>query len=306
MDAAVDTGGASVGGEVSAAAAPTGDAGQIKPSGGEKAPAKGASQSHASTKETVVTAPSWVEGLKPEHKEYVSTKGFQDPSSVLESYINLEKLRGVPQERLLKLPESAEAEGWGEVYSKLGKPATPEGYGILPAEGADPAFSNWAKESFHKLNFTETQAKGLLEKFNDFNATQAMAEKEQYDSNLKKQEMSLRKDWGAAYHQNVANAQRAQSAFNLPETAIAALEKTMGLDGLMKFMNDIGSKIGEHSFVGGERQSGFGEGVLTPDQAKAKIGALKRDHSFTKKFLAGDVDAKNKMSRLHEMAYPSD
>jgi hypothetical protein len=131
-----------------------------------------------------------------------------------------------------------------------------------------------------------------------------MAAKEAYDNSIKKQEMDLRKDWGAAYHQNVANAQRAAQTFGLPDKAIQALEKTIGFDGVMKFMSDIGGKIGEHGYVAGGRSQSFGEtNVLTPDQARARIQTLKRDHDFVKKYAAGDSEARNKIDRLHQMAY---
>lgn len=246
----------------------------------------------------------WTSTLSPELKEYVNTKGFKDPVSVLDSYRNLEKLRGVPQDRLIKLPESAEDTGWADVYAKLGKPSTPEGYGIEVADGEDRGFADWAKSTFHKMNMTTDQAQGLLDSFNAYNEAVMAKESEDYGEIVKKQEMDLRKDWGAAYHQNVANAQRAQREFGMPDEGVAALEKAIGFDGLMKFMNAVGSQIGEAAYVDGQRNGGFGEEKLTPDQAKAKIQALKKDADFTSKYTSGDASAKEKMSRLHQMAYP--
>jgi len=47
----------------------------------------------------------WYAGIADEGlRGYVQTKGFKDPGALAESYRNLEKLQGVPQERLLKLP----------------------------------------------------------------------------------------------------------------------------------------------------------------------------------------------------------
>lgn len=256
-----------------------------------------------SSSTTSANTKSWIEGFSPEQADYIATKGFQSPQAVLESYMNLEKLRGVPQERLLKLPESPDADGWQAVYSKLGKPETPEGYDIQVAEGGDENFAKWAKEAFHKLNLTKSQAQGFIEKLVDYNTQNEITATEQYKANVQKQEMNLRKEWGSAYHQNVANAQRAYKAFGIPDNAVAALEKEMGFDGLMKLMNDIGSKMGEDAYIDGVRSREFGD-VLTPEQARAKISNLKRDSEFTKKFLAGDTEARAKMSRLHQMAYP--
>ena len=65
--------------------------------------------------------------------------------------------------------------------------------------------------------------------------------------------------------------------------------------------------MGEAGYIAGNPTTGFGDSaILTPEQAMAQIKHVKSDPVFTAKFLAGDGDAKAKMSRLHKMAYPSD
>jgi hypothetical protein len=65
---------------------------------------------------------SWLDALDADGKNYVSKKGFKEPKDVLQSYINLEKLHGVPQDRLLKLPETLEGDDAAPLWEKLGKP----------------------------------------------------------------------------------------------------------------------------------------------------------------------------------------
>ncbi len=247
---------------------------------------------------------NWTDSLNPEFKEYVASKGFKDTAAVLDSYRNLEKLHGVPRERLLKLPDTAEASEWNEVYTKLGKPASPDGYGLKVAEGGDPSFTNWAKDAFHKLNFTSEQGQKLIQQFQDFSNAQDTAAKEQYTASIQNQNAALQKEWGAAYNQNVARAQAAYRTFGLPDPAVKALEGAIGFDGVMKFMHSLGAKLGEHAFVGGDGANNFGETVLTPAQASAKIDALKMDASFRDRYLKGDVKAKDEMERLHKQANP--
>lgn len=250
----------------------------------------------------------WTDSLSPELQEYVTTKGFKDPTTVLESYRNLEKLRGVPQDRLLKLPDSPDAPEWKDVYSKLGTPATPNDYGLEPSEGGDENFLNWAKETFHGLNLTKDQAHKLVEKFNEYAVQKTQTSQTDYSENVKTQEMELKKEWGSAYHQNIAQAQAAARAFDVPGEAIDALEKSIGFDGTMKFLSNIGKKLGEAAFHGGNQRQGFGEAgeILSPSQAQAKITALKQDPTFVQKYLAGETAAKERLSRLHKMAYPDD
>ncbi len=262
-------------------------------------------QAPAPAQAAAPAAGKWTDSLNPEFKEYVTAKGFQDPAAVLDSYRNLEKLHGVPRERLLKLPETAEASEWNEVYSKLGKPATPDGYGLKASEGGDPAFTDWAKGTFHKLNLTSEQGQKIVQQFQEFTSAQETEAKAQYTADIQKQNATLQKEWGAAYNQNVARAQQAYRTFGLQDNAVKALETAIGFDGVMKFMHSLGEKIGEHSFVAGDGAQTFGEGsVLTPDQARSKIDALKMDGSFRDRYLKGDVKARAEMERLHKQANP--
>lgn len=250
--------------------------------------------------------PSWTDTFDADSKEYIRQKGFADQKALLESYRNLEKLRGVPQERLLKLPEASDEKGMAEVFEKLGKPATAEGYGLQPKDPNNPGFTNWAKDTFLKLNLTAEQGQKLVEQFNAFNEQQEAAANEEHTNKVQGQVTGLKKEWGAAYNQNVAAAQAAYRRMGIPDAAVDSLEKSIGFDGVMKLFHSMGTKIGEHSFVGGERE-GFGEGaILSPVEAQARIKALKADQGFIKRYTEGDTKARQEMERLHKMAHPTD
>lgn len=251
----------------------------------------------------------WTDAFDPDTKEYVTQKGFQDPKAVIESYRNLEKLRGVPQERLLKLPETGDEKGWKEVYEKLGKPATPEGYGLQAKDPNNTGFVDWAKTTFDRLNLTAQQGQELVAQFNAFNEAQEKTTNESHTAAVQGQVLSLKKEWGAAFEQNVAAAQAAYRRMGIPDKAIDALEKTMGFDGVIKMFHGIGAKVGEHAFIDGGGQgkgAGFGDLILAPGEAQAKIKALKADPGFVERYVKRDAGAVAEMERLHKMAYPTD
>lgn len=264
--------------------------------------AKGAPASAANGK--------WTDSFDSDTKDYVTQKGFTDPKAVLESYRNLEKLRGVPQERLLKLPEptaGADAPEWSDVFSKLGKPATPEGYGLNPKDPNNAGFTDWAKATFHKNNLTSAQGQELVKDFNAFNENQMKAENAAHTAAVQEQSTKLRQEWGAAYQQNVNRAMAAYRQLGIPDAAIDSLEKSIGHDGVMKLFADLGSKVGEPAFVNGDGPQNFGEGsILTPDQANARIKALKQDQSWASEYLKGSVKHRAEMTRLMKMANPTD
>lgn len=251
----------------------------------------------------------WTEALDPDLREYVTNKGFQDPKAVLESYRNLEKLRGVPQDRLLKLPEAQDAPEWNDVYSKLGKPATAEGYNLVPKDAKDPsavAFTNWAKDTFLKNNLSAQQGQELVKEFEAYNQTQEMEANAAHTAAVQEQNMKLRKEWGAAYQQNINRAQAAYRQLGIPDAAVDSLEKSIGFDGVMKLFSELGNKVGEHTYIDGDGPSNFGNTLLTPEQANAKIKALKQDQSWTSEYLKGSVKHKSEMERLLKMANPTD
>lgn len=254
--------------------------------------------------------PKWTDSFDADMKEYVTAKGFQDPKAVLESYRNLEKLRGVPQDRLLKLPEAGSAEydkAMGEVFEKLGKPATVEGYGISPKDPNNAAFTDWAKSTFHKHNLTAAQGQALVNEFNAFNEAQESAAKAAHTEKVQAQVGVLKKEWGGAYNQNVARAQAAYRQFGIPDAAIDSLEQSIGFDGVMKLFHRLGTQIGEQEFITGSTNTPIGKDlVLTPEQANARIKALKQDGEWVRRYLAKDVKAVEEMSRLMQMANPTD
>jgi hypothetical protein len=249
----------------------------------------------------------WTDSFDTDTKDFVTQRGFQDPKAVIESYRNLEKLRGVPQDRLLKLPEAPDAPEWNDVYSKLGKPASPEGYGLKPKDPNASGFTDWAKTAFHKLNLTTAQGQELVNQFNEYNSAQDAESRAKHETAVQDQTMKLKKEWGSAFQQNIGRAKEAYRQLGIPDAAIDSLEKSIGFDGVIKLFHDLGTKVGEASFISGDVGSSYGEGsILTPDQANARIRALKQDGDFVQRYLKNEVKAKEQMARLIKMANPAD
>jgi len=245
----------------------------------------------------------WFKGFNDDLKGYVQTKGFKDPQSVVESYKNFEKLMGAPKDKLLRLPEKADAPEWNDVYSKLGRPQDPKGYEFTLPETMDKEFEGWAKENFHKLGLTKKQGEDLIKGYVELNTSKETAFNSQIQAKAQEQEANLKKEWGAAFDQNIQVAKKAATQFGLDGKMIDNLESALGYDGVMKFLSTIGSKIGEAGFVDSNSAKGFG-GAMTPEQARFEISSLKTDTEFGKKYSSGDVEARRRLDQLHKWAYP--
>lgn len=246
-------------------------------------------------------APSdWTTGFNDDLKGYVQNKGFKDPSTVVDSYRNLEKLLGA-KEKLVRLPDKDDdMEGWNGVYQKLGRPEKPEDYGF---KMQDEAFGKWAQGTFHELGLSAKQAEKLVEKWNGFAEGTLKTKTESYQQKLNQEAESLKKEWGAAYDQQIAVAKRAAQGLGVSPEQIDGLEQVMGFAGVMKFMSSLGSKLGEGKFVGSDSgQTGFG--TLTPEAAKNRIQTLRQDPGFVDRYIKGDAAAREEMDKLHRWANP--
>lgn len=248
--------------------------------------------------------PDWTTGFNDDHKGFVGNKGWKNPSEVVDSYRNLEKLVGAPQDQILKLPKSdAEAAEWEPVYNRLGRPATPDAYKLEVPKDGNPEFAKWASEQFHKEGLSEKQGQNIVKKWNEYMANTGRSTKEAYSAKIQGEQVALKKEWGAAYDQNIAVAQRAAREFGVDPKVISSIESSAGFNGTMKLFQAIGSKLGDANFHGGNGGNAGG-GALTPAQARDQIKALKGDPGFAAKYIAGDHGARQKMENLHKFAYP--
>lgn len=243
----------------------------------------------------------WYAGISDESlRGYVQTKGFKDPGALAESYRNLEKLQGVPQDRLLKLPEKADDPAWNEVYSRLGRPADAKGY-ELKFDG-DPAFAERFSGVFHKANITKAQAGVLNEAWNGYVAELLQTEEAARKQADEAQMTELKGKWGQKYDENVELGRRAGREFGLSEQEFTAISGSLGSSKTLELFQRIGAKMGEaepFNLQGGGQGSGFG---MSADGAKARIQSLMNDREWTGKYLNGGASEREEMTRLQKIA----
>lgn len=286
-----------------APAAPTGTTAPTDPT----APAPTAPT--ATTPGTVPVAPAAFDwntqpGMDDDAKGYVTTKGWKSPQDLLGSYRNLEKLTGAGPDKLIKLPTNDDPAAWNEIYGKLGRPETADKYGLPVPEGDKGEFAKVASDWFHKNGLSVKQAQGVTKDWNEFVATQMKAHTAEIAQRDNKQVADLKTEWGANMAAYSDTADRGAEAFGLKAEQINALKQAMGPGEAMKLLFNIGSKLGtEQATVTGDTRGGT-IGGMTPAQAVARIGELKKDKGFSERFHKGDVEARNEVARLNQIAYP--
>ncbi len=156
--------------------------------------------------------------------------------------------------------KDAKPEEWEAVYTKLGRPATPEEYGLTAPDGADESFVKVVAPLLHKAGLTAAQAKVMNEGWNKMQvdaqaqlAAQAEAAAAAAESKNKAEEAALTQEWGAANTENMEFAKRAVTQFFPKENAgdiIGAIESKIGYAATIKLMHSIGKGLGEHDAAG--------------------------------------------------------
>jgi hypothetical protein len=212
---------------------------------------------------------------------YIQNKGWDSQASMLESYRNLEKMRGVPEDRLLTLPgDPNNAEEMSAFYAKLGRPEDAAGYGA----GEDAA---WATQAAFDAGLTPAQFESMQSALQSRleSASQERAQQSQVESQNALNE--LQRELGSAYDSQLAAAKQAVTKFGVEAEKLQALEQAWGTADTMRFFMDLGTKTGEATFVG-SKGDGSNAVVMTPAAAQAKITELRGDPEFIARYTSND------------------
>jgi len=251
---------------------------------------------------TSVPTGEWASGFKNEAlKSFVQERKFTDPEQLVERYQNLEKLRGVPEERLLKLPEKMEGDDARAVWQRLGTPKDAKGYEIPRDEKSDPTFIEWAETAFHQNNLTKAQALGVVKAYNEKFSADIQAQAQARALKIAQGEETLKREWGPRYEANLNLAKQGAKILGLDANTLDIMEAAQGRDVLFKNLQKIGVGVGESQFIDG----GTGTPTtMTAEQAQEEINKLIKDQKFAKKLTRGDVEAKEKWDKLNVLASP--
>jgi hypothetical protein len=216
---------------------------------------------------------------------------FKDIASVealAKSYDGAARLVGLDKAQVLRIPAPDDEAGQAEMFARLGRPEKPEGYEFpeLPGalvEGVEPA----ARQAFHKLGLTAAQAKGVMELYGGqitAAETTRLARAAEVEAAVV---ADLRREWGDAFDDRLHGANRV-----IAELGGEALDKlvreTRMPDGtmmgnhpvLIKFLAEIGQKLGEPGTLKGGSAGQGGAASYTPDEAAAELKALRGDTEF--------------------------
>lgn len=251
-------------------------------------------------------AKSWYSDFDDLTRGYVEQKGFKDPSAVVNSYQNLEKLMGHERAgRTMVLPkDDQDTETLGKIYDRLGRPASAEDYKLPVPEGDQGEFAKVAASKFHELGLSSKQGQALAEWFNGHGSQLQQQQEAAFERQRDEDFSKLEQEWGDQFNVRAEVARRAMREAGLSPEEGAMLERTLGVHKAAKAFEFFGKMFSEHGGKGFEN-SGGGKFSQTPEEAKSRINSLTQDKAWQQRYFSGDADARAEMDRLQKTAYPS-
>lgn len=255
---------------------------------------------------TTTTTTPWHQGLDPETLGHVQNRGWDKldapaaAAEAIKAFRGAEKMIGVPSSEILRIPkDAADQAGWGQVYSRLGRPPEPKGYdlsGVKRADGTeiDAATADAFRIAAFENGLSKEAASRLFSamvKQQDSTATSASVEAQ---AALALEKDTLAKNWGANHAANMFVAQRAAAALGITPEQVTALEKVAGYSKVMEMFRQIGTKIGEDKFVTG----GPDKGPMTREMAMARKTEVMADAAWRDRYLAGGAPERREMDAL--------
>lgn len=252
----------------------------------------------------------WFSGVSEEVRGWMQNRGYDkltNPAEAalqaIEGHRNIEKLIGAEKAgNTVVVPSpDAEPEALAEFYNRLGRPKEPDGYDFGEFQPAVEGEDQWLRETMHKHGITANQAKGILADLQQYRAEVGENFSAKSEEQLEADMQTLQKEWGQAFEKNQALARGVVQQLGWGDDVVEGLIDGLGPAGALRLLNDLGSRMGEDSFVSSTSQ-GFGD-VVTPQQASAEIAELMRDKDFGERLASGDRDAVAKWNRLNQAAY---
>lgn len=243
---------------------------------------------------------NFLDGLDEDLRGYAELKGFKDGASVLTSYRNLEKMQGVPADKLLKLPDENDKEAVNAFLEKLGRPKTADGYKINIPQGQSDKLAKAMAPLFFNAGLSQKQVEQLVTGWNTMQEAEAKAIQQQQAEFVAAQEAELKNEWGGRYAENLELAKRAATSLGITGEQINAFERSTDFKTVMNMLLNIAGKLSEDSLKGGN--AGAGKDILTPAAAKAKLEQLQNDKEWVTKFNNKDSGAVEEFRRLQLIA----
>ena len=221
----------------------------------------------------------FLESLPEDIRSHPSLASIKDVENLGRSYVNAQRLIGADK---IALPKNPTEDDMNNIYSKLGRPDEPTGYGIK----ADGAFvteevATQYSDIAHKLGLTPQQESGILDYYRSSAQQSTEAITKESEAQAQQTEAQLKAEWGAAFEEKVAGANSIVTEFASNDLLQMKLEDGTMIGNHPEFIKAFANIADFRKTVTSEdtiKESAVNN-RLTPADAQAQIDAIMNDKS---------------------------
>lgn len=258
---------------------------------------------------TPPSPPPWHQGVEADILGTWQNKGYplDDPKKIAieatKAYREAQGKLGIPANEILRMikPDSQPAE-IKSFWNKLGAPDKPEGYdfsGIKFADGSDldAPLVDTLRSTFDSVHLPKDAATAVTQAIVKFMDGAEAEDATTKATKLQAERAEIQREWAKDYDANLFIAKQGAKALGVDPQTFAKLEETLGYAGIMRAMHKIGILNKEDRFISG----GQHQGPMTSAQAQARKTDLMNDKGWVKRYMDGDVSARQEMSSLNQV-----
>lgn len=186
-----------------------------------------------------------------------------------------------------------------EVYKRLGRPETPEGYDlseIVPETYSQDVIEQF-KQKAHEAGMTPEGVKKMAQWYKELEIKQQEAIVKSRQMQADRDILELKKEFGVNFDQEISNARKALDAYT--DKAFRQYMDETGLGNnpaLVKAFAKIGRELSEDRLVQSETAMRL---ARNEDLVRSEINRLRSDKAFMERYRRGDAAAVQRLNRLY-------
>lgn len=244
-------------------------------------------------------------GVHPAVQKYGNDDLVQVPRGLVKGFVESQRFLG--GEKIPVPNETWTESDWSQHYERLGRPQTPDEYGLETPELPEdfPRDENVEKaltQRMFDLGLSKQQAQELYKSFYEVQGSsyaEAMQNAQQVRTNA---EAALKKEFGTAFDAKIDLANRAfheLAGSHLEELRVMPLGDGSELGNhptFIRMLAKAGEVMGEHKILGDDAPTSF---TMSPEEAKSEYAKLENQR-FTME--EGDPELPALIARMEQVA----
>ena len=223
------------------------------------------------TQETQAADPgvTFLDQLPEDLRGEPSLKNFTNVGALAKSLVHAQKMIGMDK---IPVPgKHSTADDWNVIYSKLGRPETPNDYQFeTNLDASDPGLQQF-KEVAHSIGLNADQANKILNFYGELSESGQQTLAAQQQQVREQSELDLRKDWGLAFDKKIQQADNVFQKFFPNEMKEIKLENGNLLGNDPQFIKALAGLADNFSE---DNMTAENDLTMTPDDAQREIEKL--------------------------------